>query len=137
MSVSRDKETELIGLLSRFIRESDDDIPFRPAEQEAELERRTCSAPELGRWIGSTDFPFLIETLMLSDAVFGEEFPDLALPAEERKRFANALERHCEDCPRCGLKRAYDLAWQARVNTAISENKEAVEEAIARALAER
>lgn len=136
MSISREMGAELIGTLSRFIKGGDDDTPFRPAAQEAELKSRECYEPRLGEVIARLDFPFLIETLMLNDAVFNAEFPGLALTAEERKGLANDLERHCEDCPRCGLARAYDLEWQSRVDGALAENKAAVGHAIARALGE-
>jgi hypothetical protein len=133
MSTSKDMQKALFGLLTKCIRERDDDTPFRLAEQEAELKKRKCADPELGTWIDGNDFPFLIETLMLSDAVFSEEYPEVKLPQEERMSFASALEAHCEGCARCGLKRAYDLEWQARVNRALAENREAVGQAIARA----
>ncbi len=103
MSTFRATETELIELLSRFIKERDDDTPFRLEEQQAELKRRKCSAPALGELIANTDFPFLIETLLLSDALFAEEFPGVRLSADERKRLAHDLEAHCEGCARCGL----------------------------------
>jgi hypothetical protein len=134
MSMSQDTGTELIELLARFIKERDADTPIRLAEQEAELKKRPCKDRELGKWIDGSDFPFLIETLMLSDAVFAQEYPDVRLAAEERKRFAYALEAHCEGCAHCGLKRAYDLEWQARVNKAFSANKEAIGKALARAV---
>lgn len=132
MSTSRETEADLFELLSRCIRERDEDTPNRLSEQEAELNRLECAAPELGRWMDN-EFPFLIETLMLNDAVFFEEFPGVRLNSEERKRLASELEAHCEACGRCGLKRAYDLEWQARVDRAIADNREAFAAAMTRA----
>jgi hypothetical protein len=80
------------------------------------------------------DFPFLIETLTLNDAVFFIEYPTVNLSSEERKRLVSALEEHCEDCARCGRKRAYDLEWQSRVDRAIADNDEAFGRAVARAV---
>ena len=136
MSISRDIETNLFELLSRCIRQRDEDTPNRLAEQEAELKRRKCTEPELGRWVEVNDFPFLIETLMLNDAVFSEEFPGVGLSSEERKRLVLTLEAHCEGCPRCALKRAYDLEWQSRVNRALADNKEAIDRTISSAASE-
>jgi hypothetical protein len=131
-------ETELFDLLRRCITEREANAPARLAEQEAELEKRKCTAPELGRWIdASGDFPFLIETLMLSDAVFSEEYPQVKLSEEERKSFAYALEAHCENCPHCGFRRASDLDWQFQVNTAFAENREAIGQVIARAVGKK
>jgi hypothetical protein len=138
MSTLRGMETDFFELLTRCIREKDANALVRLAEQEAELKERKCTNPEIGKWIDAVDFPFLIETLMLSDAVFTEEYPKVKLSEEERKRFARALETHCEiDCPHCGLKRASDLEWQNRVNSAIAENKEVIGEAIAHAAGKR
>ena len=135
MSTIRDKQTDLFELISRFIRQRDEDTPFRLAEQEEELKRLKCTDPELGKWLDKGgDFPFLIETLMLNDAVFSEEYPGVKLGFEERKRLAAALEEHCEICGRCGLRRAYDLEWKSRVDRAMAENKEVFAQAIARAV---
>jgi hypothetical protein len=133
MSTLRDMETELFELISRFIRQKDEDTPFRLAEQEEEVNRLECTDPErLGMWIAGNDFPFLIETLTLSDAVFSEEYPGVRLSFDERKRFASALEDHCERCPRCGARRAFDLGWKAEVDRVLAENKEVIAQTIAR-----
>lgn len=128
-------EVSLIALLSGLIHESDKDTPFQSGERGDALNGLTCSEPRrLGRWIESCDFPFLIETLMLDDHVFAKEFPCVTMTAAGRRDLANALEEHCETCPRCGWKRAADLEWQARVNRAVTENKRLIGEAIARTL---
>lgn len=137
MSISRGMETALFDLLRRGIRERDEDESTRLAEQEAKLKDLNCTAPEMGRIIDGNDFPFLIETLMLSDAVFLEEYPGVTLTAEERRRFAHALEGHCETCERCGIKRALDLEWQSRVNSIFTENREAFGQVIAKAVGKR
>jgi hypothetical protein len=133
MSTIKDMETDLFETLSRCIRQRDEDTLFRLAEQEAELKKLKCSDPELGRWIDGNDFPFLIETLMLSDAVFSEEYPGVKLSFENRKQFAAALEEHCELCERCGMRRAADLEWKSRVDRAFAENREVFAQVIARA----
>jgi hypothetical protein len=131
---TRDMETNVYELLSKFIREKDDDTPNRLAEQDAELKRLMCTDPVLGRWIEVNDFPFLIETLTLNDAVFSGEYPTVDLSSEERKRLMSALEAHCESCARCGRKRGYDLEWQSRVDRAIADNHEVIGRAVARDL---
>jgi hypothetical protein len=131
-------ETELFDLLRRCLNERDEDKPARLGEQEAKLKELDCTEPEtMGVWISGHDFPFLIETLMLSDAVFAEEYPEVKVTAEERQRFAHALEAHCEACERCGLKRALDLEWQATVNSIFTENREAIGRIIAKAAGKR
>lgn len=138
MSTSRDTETSLFELLTKSIKERDEDAPMRPAELENELRALQCSDPEsLGKWIAANDFPFLIETLTLDDSVFALEFPGIGLTLEERKKLASALEDHCERCPRCGLKRAYDLEWQARVDRALAENREIIVATLARGAGEQ
>lgn len=131
--MTKDLEKTLIALLSRSILEKDEDIPYRLSAQETALKELKCAAPELGKWIGVCDFPFLIETLLLSDAVFSQEFPGVKLAVEDRKGFANVLEAHCEACAHCHLKRAYDLELQSRVKRAFVENRQAVGKAIASA----
>jgi hypothetical protein len=133
MYMNTTTEVGLIALLSGLIHERDNDAPIQSSEQGDALKGLTCSEPRLGRWIEGCDFPFLIETLMLDERVFGKEFPDVAMTADERREVANALEEHCETCPRCGWKRADDLEWQARVHRTIAENKQLIGEAIARA----
>lgn len=130
MSTSRDIEANLIELLARCVSQRADNERLAGA-----AERRVwqCTDPELGRWVDANDFPFLIETLLLSDPVFSVEYPDVKLGQEERKKFASALEAHCEVCESCGRKRAEDLDWQATVNSAIADNREAFGRAIARA----
>jgi hypothetical protein len=72
----------------------------------------TCSAPVLGRWINDCDFPFVMETLLLSDHVFKQEFPGIQLSEEERRFVAMELDAHSKTCGRCGAKRAEDEAWK-------------------------
>jgi len=127
------KDMDLIALLSGFILDKDDDTPLRLSEQENALKDLSCSDESLGVWIEKWDFPFLIETLMLDDAVFSQEFPGVRTTAEERKDLANALEAHCETCPRCHRKRSYDLEWQSRVNRTLAENKKIIGDAITHA----
>jgi hypothetical protein len=133
MNVPKDMEKDLMALVSRLILDKENDTPSRLKAQEDALKELECKHPEFGRWIDGCDFPFLIETLVLEDAVFTGEFPDVKLTAVERKEFANALEAHCETCTRCHLKRSYDLEWQARVDRAFAENKEAIGKALGRA----
>lgn len=131
MSTSRDMEANLLELLAKCVSERADN-----ERRVGASERRIspCGRPELGAWIDAIDFPFLIETLLLSDPVFLFEYPDVRLSREERKSFASDLEAHCEICETCGRKRAEDLAWQTTVNSAIADNREAIGRAIARAI---
>jgi hypothetical protein len=133
MYKNKTTEVGLIALLSGLIHERDNDTPFQSSEQDDALKGLTCSEPRLGRRIEGCDFPFLIETLKLDDQVFAKEFPGVTMTAAERRDLKNALEEHCESCPRCRRKRASDLEWQARVHKAIADNKQLVGEAIARA----
>ena len=133
MNVPKDMEKDLVALLSSLIIDKENDTVSRLNAQEIALKELKCMHPELGKWINDCDFPFLIETLVLEDAIFFGEFPDVKLTAEERKEFANALEAHCENCAHCHLKRAYDLEWQSRVNRAFAENKQVIGKAIAHA----
>lgn len=137
MSMTNDMTNDLVVLITRAILVKDDDIRNRLNTHEDALRELKCTDPELGKWIAVCDLPFLIETMVLSDAVFSEEFPGVKLSAEERKRFAHALEGHCETCAHCHLKRAYDLELQSRVKRAFAENKQAVSKAIARAAGEQ
>ena len=68
----------------------------------------TCSAPVLGKWINNCDFPYVMETLLLSDRIFKQEFPGIQLSEEERKLFARELDEHSKACARCWAKRAED-----------------------------
>ncbi|HKR13053.1 MAG TPA: hypothetical protein VJT15_13420 [Pyrinomonadaceae bacterium] len=74
----------------------------------------TCSAPVLGKWITDCDFPFVMETLLLSDRVFKQEFPGIRLSEEERKLLASELDAHSKACTRCRAKRAEDERWKER-----------------------
>jgi len=68
----------------------------------------TCSQPIVGRWINDCDYPFLTETLALTNVVFKQQFRGIQLSHEERKMMAKTLETHTRECARCGAKRAED-----------------------------
>lgn len=76
----------------------------------------------LGKWVNDCDFPFVIETLLLSDRVFNQEFPGIRLSEEERKLFARELNAHSKACERCGAKRAEDEAWKEPTGKARAEH---------------
>ena len=63
-----------------------------------------------------------METLLLSDHVFKQEFPGIQLSEEERKLFAGELEAHSKACARCGAKRAEDEGWKERTGKALAGN---------------
>jgi hypothetical protein len=122
-------EADFIQLLARLISESDDDDP--PIERTGK--DLTCSQPALGRWIDDCDFPFLMDTLALSDRIFAREFPGIRLSQEEREAFAKVLETHCQECARCHAKQAEDIEWKSRVEKAFAENKQGVGELLVKA----
>lgn len=130
MDRRKDMETDLITLLSRIVLEKDDDTPNRFAAQADALKENPCTNLEYGRFVDACDFPLLMETLMLDDEVFSREFPGVQMTVDERKAFADALELHCEKCPHCNLKRAYDSDWQARIKKALAENKQIIGKAL-------
>src|SRR5690349_7832567 len=72
----------------------------------------TCSQPIVGRWISDCDYPFLAETLALTNDVFKQEFRGIQLSHEERKILATILDKHTSECARCGSKRADDTGRQ-------------------------
>lgn len=82
----------------------------------------TCSSPVLGKWVNDCDFPFVMETLLLSDRVFKREFPGIQLSEEERKLLARELDAHSKVCRRCGAKRAEDEAWKERTGAALANH---------------
>jgi hypothetical protein len=122
-------DADLIQLLVRLISESDDNDP--PIKRTGE--DLSCSEPLLGRWIDRCDVPFLMDTLALSDHVFGQEFPEIPLSQADRATFAQTLETHCRECAHCHAKQAEDIAWQLRVENAITKNKPAIRVALAQA----
>jgi hypothetical protein len=72
----------------------------------------TCSQPVVGRWINDCDYPFLTETLALTNDVFKQEFRGIQLSHEERKMLATILDKHTRECARCGSRRAEDTGRQ-------------------------
>lgn len=82
----------------------------------------TCSSPVLGKWVNDCDFPFVMETLLLSDRVFKQEFPGIQLSEEERKLLARELDAHSKACARCGAKRAEDEALKDATGRALTGN---------------
>jgi hypothetical protein len=121
-------ETDLIKLMARLIDQHNGDGPPRGISKELK-----CSRPELGRWISGFDFSFLIETLLLGDHLFVEEFPGLRLTAEHRKQFASTLEAHCKECDRCQAKSINDRAWQECTDRIFADNKEVIGKVLAKA----
>ena len=122
-------DADFIQLLTRLIAESDDgDPPFKRTGEDL-----SCSQPHLGQWIDRCDVPFLMDTLALSDQVFGQEFPGLRLSQQERTAFAGTLEQHCQECASCHAKQAEDIAWKLRVEKTIARNKHAIADALAEA----
>lgn len=137
MNMPTNLENDFIKLLSSLIQEKNDDASARLSGQENGLEDLACTAPALGKWIDNCDYPFLVETLLLNDAIFSQEFPGVQLSAAERKEFSNTLEGHCDACLRCRAKKSSDLDWKARVDNAFAENKEIIGKAIARAVGKK
>ena len=115
-------ETDFIQLLARLISESDDSDP--PIERPGK--DLTCSQPILGQWIDDCDVPFLLETLVLPDEIFAQEFPGILLSKRDREAFAKTLTTHCAECARCNAKKAEDIEWKQRVDKALVENKQAI-----------
>lgn len=122
-------ETDFIHLLARLIAASAANDP--PIKHTGEDLR--CSQPILGRWIDRCDVPFLLETLALSDHVFGQEFPGILLSQAERLAFAKTLDSHCRECASCHAKKGEDIAWQLRVEQAFADNKQVIGDALAKA----
>lgn len=125
-----EKEDELYTALSTLIIEQDDDIPYRLTAQEDALKELKCTDESYGKFISQCDYPFLMETLELDDTIFSKEFPKVRLTLEDRKTLTESLERHCESCSHCSLKRSYDFEWQSRINRAFIENKTVISKAI-------
>lgn len=123
-------EKDLFALLSQMIVENDDDTRFRFQAQEEALNELKCTQPQLGEWIDRCDFSFLMDTLKLDQVIFAEEFPGVGLPIAEREQFAETLSSHSEACAHCHLKKSYDLQWELCVDSALTENKEAIEKAL-------
>jgi hypothetical protein len=133
MNTSNEMGKDLVAWLYGVIIAKDAAAPARLRALEKLLKGLKCSEPELGKWIIACDYPFLIETLRLNDSIFSEEFPGVQLSAAERKSFADAVESHAESCERCRAKKLADLDWQSTLDSALTENKEALGIAIARA----
>lgn len=132
MKTSNEMGNDLVAWLYGVIINKDADAPARLGAVEELLKGLKCDDPELGQWI-ACDYPFVIETLRLNDTIFSEEFPGVQLSAAERKSFADAIESHAEACDRCRAKRFADVDWQSSIDSAMTENKEALGKAIARA----
>jgi hypothetical protein len=78
-----------------------------------------------------------MDTLALPDSVFSREFPKIPLSQEQRVAFAKILETHCKECASCHAKQAEDIGWKLRVDKAITENKETIGNALAKATGRR
>jgi hypothetical protein len=115
-------KTDFIELLTRLISESDDgDPPIQRTGRDL-----TCSQPNLGKWFDDCDFPFLMETLALSDDVFRQQFPGIKLSQDERQAFGGILETHCTECASCHAQKVESIEWASRIEKAFAENKEAI-----------
>ena len=133
MTTSNEMGKDLIAWLCGVIINRDAGAPARLSALEKTLKSLKCDDPELGQWIMACDYPFMIETLRLNDSIFREEFPEVRLSVAERKGFADAVESHAESCERCRAKRLADVDWQSTIDSALTENKEALGKAIAQA----
>jgi len=121
-------ETNIIELLAKIVAQVDDQNPRRPTGSDL-----PCSQPVFGRWISDCDFPFLMETLALSDSVFKQEFPGIKLTQQERALFAQLLQKHCTECAHCGAKQTADEDWKLHVEKAFAEHKDMVAQVLTRA----
>ncbi len=96
----------------------DDELALRLESQDDELRSTRCSDTDLGRWVHSHEVSFLIETLNLGEDHFAREFPELAcLSYQDRQEFAETIQQHCDVCPHCKLKAAYDMEWGGLVRS--------------------
>jgi hypothetical protein len=113
---------DFLQLLTLLISESNDgDPPFNSIGK-----RLKCSQPVLGQWIDECNFPFLMETLALSDQIFSCEFPTIPLSLKDRQAFAKVLQAHSQECAHCNAKKTEDIEWKERVGKAINKNKQMV-----------
>lgn len=128
MELLKAKKKDLLAFLTSLIQAQTGAVPtLKPAGD-------NCERQVLGKWITNCDFPLLIDTLALGEAVFTTEFPGVQLTMKERQEVADELQSHCESCKECQAKRASDLAWKARMERVFSENQEVVRNVLARAV---
>jgi hypothetical protein len=128
MDLLKTKEKDLSAFLNKLIQVQTGATPqIKDASPD-------CTRAAFGKWIDNCDFPFLIDTLGLGDAVFAHVFPEVQLSLVERKGLANALEAHCESCGHCREKRTADLAWKSRMERVFAENKKIIRKVLARAV---
>lgn len=130
MELTADIHYDLEPLLRRLVREVTSQAP-------QQISNLQCSDPALGIWIINCDYVFLMDTLNVRDSVFNVRFPELRVPEEHRQEFANNLQAHCDDCEYCAAKRDEDVAWKARVDSAIETDKETILAVVARAAGKR
>jgi hypothetical protein len=116
-------EPEITDTIADLVRQANPELETRLAYQAEALREHECTDPLIGKWVDANDVKYLLSTFDLADEDFAERFPTMAhVKREDRRRVAEAIERHFEQCTHCSLKRGYDLELDAQIKRACGQN---------------
>jgi len=117
-------ESDFTDLLAEFIRHAEPDLDRRLESQAEALTELKCTQPILGKWVDEHDTEYLLAAFALDDDDFAENFPRMAkYTQEDRKKIIDEFENHFNNCPRCHLKRGYDLEFNSRIEQVCRQNR--------------
>lgn len=116
-----ESDFNVIELLER----KDSDLPERLAAQEEALDELTCTEPRLGKWFEEDTVPYVLAAFNLGDKDFAVMFPALKhITGEQRQQIIQTFLAHIERCPKCYRKRSYDMEFEARLESALHDNRD-------------
>ena len=117
-------EYDITSTVASLVRKANSNFEQELKEQEEALRCLECTNPYYGEWL-DMGVELLFSTFELEDHDFARQLPELAhLSKSARREFLKHIETHLCECDHCALKQQYELALDAKIEEACSDNKE-------------
>jgi len=117
-------EYDIADTIAILVRKANSNFERELEEQEEVLRGLECTNPYYGEWL-EMGLELVSSIFDLEDHDFGRELPDLAhLSKSARGQFLRHIETHLHQCAHCAFREQYELALNARIEEACSDNRE-------------
>jgi len=115
---------DVTDTLAKLVRRADSNFDQEIEEQDEVLRGLKCTNPYFREWL-KIGVELVFSIFELEDDDFAQELPELAhMSKTARRRFRKHLEAHIRNCDHCALKQQNEMALNAKIKEAISDNRE-------------
>jgi len=117
-------EYDITSTIASLVRKANSDFEREQKEQEEALRCLECTNPYYGEWL-DLGVELLFSIFELEDDDFARQLPELAhLSKSARHQFLKHIEAHLCECDHCALEQQCELALDAKIEEACSDNRE-------------